>query len=226
MRKSILFIIPICMISGSAVADDFSTGYYGSAKYLLTEQRASEQDTSGRPGVGQFVSAKNKEHLNGGSLAAGYQFGNGWRTEGEYVFRQKAEYTSGSTAFPSSFNHLQTKTERLMLNAYRDFALGYNISLYGTAGLGVSKIKAGGWQGVPTREYASSTQNNLTYSLGAGITYTPVEQVSIDLGYRYVDMGKIESGYNNFANVRTLKDEKMNAHLVSSEFTFGVRYLF
>lgn len=222
----VICLVPLVFTVGHALADDFPTGYYGSAKYLQSERRAKEMDTSSRPGVGQFVSGKEKVHLAGASLAAGYQFANGWRTEGEYRFRQKTEYTSGSTLFPSSLNHMKVETEGLMFNAYRDYALGRGFSLYGTAGLGVSKIKAGGWQGVTLREYASSTQNNLTYALGAGVSYAPLEQFSIDLGYRYVDWGKIESGYNNFANARGLKDEQMKAHLVSNEFTLGVRYLF
>ena len=81
-------------------------------------------------------------------------------------------------------------------------------------------------QGNTSREYASSTQTNLTYAIGGGVSYAPVERVNFDLGYRYVDMGKIESGYNDFANARGLKDEQMKARLVSNEFTLGVRYLF
>ncbi len=205
---SVLFLMPLAFTAGHALADaHLPAGYYGSAKYLQSTQRASELNTSSRPGVGQFVSGNEKEHLDGAALAAGYQFGNGWRTEAEYRFRQKTEYTSGSTLFPSSFNHLQTETESLMLNVYRDYALGYGFSLYGTAGLGVSKIRAGGW-------------------LGAGISYTVLEPLTLDLGYRYVDLGKIESGYNNFTNVRGLKDEQMKARLVSNEFTLGARYLF
>lgn len=92
--------------------------------------------------------------------------------------------------------------------------------------MGVSKIKAKGWQGNSSRDYASTTQNNLTYALGAGVSYTPLERLYVDLGYRYIDMGKIESGYNNFTNARGLKDEQMKAHIVSNEFTLGMRYVF
>ncbi|MBI3311329.1 MAG: outer membrane beta-barrel protein, partial [Serratia liquefaciens] len=156
--KPVVLALPLLLTIGNVMADETLAGYYGSAKYLQIEQRAKEMDTSSRPGVGQFVSGKEKEHLGGAALAAGYQFGNGWRTEGEYTFKQKTEYTSGSSIFPSSFNHLQTDVQRLMLNVYRDYALGYDISVYATAGLGISKIKAGGWQGTTAREYASSTQ--------------------------------------------------------------------
>lgn len=224
--KAIVVALPVAMIPATVLAANTEEGYYGSAKYLQIEQRAKEMDTSSRPGVGQFVGGKQKEHLGGAAIAAGYQFGNGWRTEGEYTFKQKTEYTNGSSAFPNGFDHLQTETERLMLNVYRDYELGYGVSLYGTAGLGVSRIKAGGWQGNPGREYGSTTQNNLTYALGAGVSYTPVERLYVDLGYRYIDMCKIESGYNNYANMRGLKDEQMKAHIVSNEFTLGMRYVF
>ncbi|VTR52417.1 Opacity protein and related surface antigens [Serratia fonticola] len=103
-----------------------------------------------------------------------------------------------------------------MLNAYRDYALGYDFSVYGTVGLGIAKVKSDGWQGNTSRQYAASTQNNLAYSIGAGISYAAMERLNLDLGYRYVDMGKIESGYNNFTNARGLKDEQMKARLVSS----------
>lgn len=224
--KAFIFGLPMVMAAGTAAASDTSEGYYASAKYLQSQQRAKEMDTSARPGVGQFVTGNEKASNAAAALAAGYQWGNGWRTEGEYTFGQKSEFTSGSSTFATSYNHLQTDVQRLMLNVYRDYQIGYNVALYGTAGVGVSKIKAGGWQGNISRQYASTTQNNLTFSIGAGISYTPIEQISLDLGYRYVDMGKIESGYNTFANARGLKDEQMKARLVENQFVLGARYLF
>lgn len=225
-NKTGLLALAFIPAAANAAAGTDDEGYYASAKYVYSEQHASDQNTSSRPGVGQFVDGKDKDRLGGASLAMGYQYGNGWRTEGEYTFRQKTEFTSGSTAFPTSYNHLKLKSERLMLNIYRDFDLGYHLSLYGTGGLGIAKVKAGGWQGNMSREYATSTQNNLAWSLGAGVTYSPIDRLSIDIGYRYVDMGKVESGYNEFSNARGLKDEQMKARLSSNEFTLGARYLF
>lgn len=221
-----LMMFPLMLSAGQALAANSDEGYYGSAKFLNSEQRASNQDSSSRPSVGQFVERKEKDRQNGAAVAMGYQYGNGWRTEGEYTFRQKAEFTSGSTAFATSDNHLKLKTEQLMLNVYRDYDIGYGVSLFGTAGLGVAKVNAGGWQGNTSRQYADSSQNNLAWSLGAGVSYSPVPRLSLDLGYRYLDMGKVESGFNNFGNVRGLKDEQMKARLASSEVTLGARYLF
>ncbi|QCT19628.1 porin family protein [Jejubacter calystegiae] len=203
-----------------------SEGYYGAARLFHADQSAREMDSSSRPGVGQFVSGHERERFYNGAFAVGYQFGNGWRTEGEYVLRKESEYTSGSTAFPDSFNHMKTDVSRLMLNVYRDYQLGYGFALYGTAGIGIARVKVDGWQGNPSRDYADSTQDNFAWSLGAGVSYSPIERLTLDLGYRYIDMGKVESGYNRFTNARGLKDEQMKARLVSSEVVLGARYLF
>ncbi|MFA3762099.1 outer membrane protein [Yersinia sp. 2466 StPb PI] len=224
--KPLVLAISLATISGQAFADNYLQGYYGSLKLLHVEQSAKNMDTSSRPGVGSFVRGNERESFFNGAAAAGYQFGNGWRTEGEYVFKKKSEYTSGSTTFANSFNHHKVDVQRLMLNAYRDYALGYDFSIYGTLGLGIAKVESDGWQGNTSRQYGSNTQTNLAYSLGAGISYAPIKRLNLDLGYRYVDMGNVESGYNNFNNVRGLKDEQMKARLVSSEVVLGARYLF
>jgi len=226
MKLKKFFYLPVFFITAAANATDNTEGYYGSAKYLQTQQRANQMDTSARPGVGQFISGNEKAHNATASLALGYQWGNGWRTEAEYTLAQGSEFTSGSSLFASSYNHLQTKVQRLMLNAYRDIELGNDFSLYGTAGIGLSKVRAGGWQDVGNRLYADNTQINPTWSIGTGISYTPLDRLTFDVGYRYVDMGKVESGYNNFVNARLLKDEQMKAHLVENQFSFGIRYLF
>lgn len=219
------------LASAPAMAQDSSNaaqkeGYYASLKLLRGELEAKNMATSARPGIGAFVAGDNQERFTNGSIAGGYQFGNGWRVEGEYTASKDAEFTSGSTRFPTSFNHHKVDAQRIMLNGYRDFALGNNFSLYATLGLGVARVESDGWQGVNTRQYARNTDSNLTYSAGVGAGYAINESWSLDLGYRYVDMGKIESGFNNFDNARGLQDEQMRARLVSSEFLFGVRYTF
>ncbi|AJJ11945.1 ompA-like transmembrane domain protein [Yersinia rohdei] len=226
MIKNFLLVASLAAISANAFADNTLSGYYGSLKLLHARQSAENMNTSSRPGVGEFVSGEEKHNFYNGSLAAGYQFGNGWRTEGEYVFKKKSEYTSGSSIFATSYNHHKVDVQRLMLNVYRDYALGYDISIYGTLGLGLAKVESSGWQGNTSRQYTENTQTNLAYSVGAGVSYAVMNNLSIDLGYRYVDMGNVESGYNNFTNARRLQDEQMKAHLISSEFTLGARYLF
>lgn len=128
--------------AGNALASTNDEGYYGAARLSKVWQKADNMDTSSRPGIGQFVSGDDKDDFYNGSLAAGYQFGNGWRTEAEYTFNKKAEYTSGSTTFPTSLNHHKTESQRLMLNAYRDYEIYQGVSIYGTVGVGIAKVKS------------------------------------------------------------------------------------
>lgn len=228
MKKLTLSLMALALagLSTSAMASVSDEGYYGAARLSKVWQKADSMDTSSRPGIGQFVAGDDKDHFYNGSVAAGYQYGNGWRTEAEYTFKKKSEYTSGSTAFPASLNHHKTDSQRLMLNAYRDYEIYQGISLYGTVGLGIAKVQSSGWQGNTTRQYSSNTDTNLAYSVGAGVSYEPIDKLNFDLGYRYIDLGKVESGMNTFDNARGYQDEQMKAHLKSQELVLGVRYLF
>ena len=218
-------IVPLLILAaaGSAFADD---SYYGALRINSARYQAHDMDSSARPGLGQFVPGDESNTATGGSLALGYQLPSNWRVEAEYTLPKNNEFTSGSTRFPTSFNHHQIRSQRLMVNAYKDFPLNARFSLYGMAGLGLARLESSGWQGNPGRQYISDTQSNLAYSVGFGVSYSPVQKLSIDLGWRYVDMGKAKSGANNFANVRGLQDEQMRAKLTASEISLGLRYSF
>lgn len=201
-------------------------GYYVVARVIDATHKAGNMDGSARPGIGAFVAGHERNEFATGALGTGYAFDNGWRTEGEYSLRRKDTFTSGSTRFPTSFNNHQVRSERIMFNVYRDVAIDRQWSVYGGAGIGLARLKSSGWQGNPGRQYISASQNSVAFSLGAGISYSPIEKLTLDLGYRYVDMGKAESGWNGFANARGLQDEKMSLNLSSREIVLGARYAF
>lgn len=212
------------MNSSAALADDGN--YYVAGRVVFAEHKAREMAASARPGIGAFVPGQEQNKFTTGSLAAGYQYSNGWRVEGEYTLPKNDTFTSGSTTFATSSNVHYVEAQRLMANAYRDFAINDVVSLYASAGLGITRLKSDGWQGNVTRQYNVGRQDNLSWSLGAGVAYSPIEALTLDLGYRYVDMGRTESGWNGFANARGLQDEKMSANLSSSEIHLGARYGF
>lgn len=218
-------IAPLLILAaaGGACADD---SYYGALRINSARYKAHDMDSSARPGLGRFVPGDDSHTATGASLALGYRLPSNWRVEAEYTLPRNNEFTSGSTNFPTSFNHHKIRSQRLMVNAYKDFPLNARFSLYGTAGLGLAHLQSSGWQGNPGRQYFGDSQNNLAYAVGFGVTYSPARKVSIDLGWRYVDMGKTQSGANNFANVRRLQDEQMRAKLTSSEISVGLRYSF
>jgi opacity protein-like surface antigen len=225
--------VPVLLLATSAIHTSLAVaasaedeGYYGVARVISAERKARNMDSSARPGIGAFVSGDDSQKDVTGSVGVGYKFGNGWRVEGEVSLPQKDTFTSGSTTFPTSLNNHHIDSQRVMLNAYRDFRVADKVSIYGSAGLGLARLESKGWQGNESRQYGSATQTNLAWSLGAGVVYDVTERLSVDLGYRYIDMGDTESGWNNFPNARGLQDEKMKANLVSSEFVLGARWAF
>ena len=214
----------ICVPAVALASDD--AGYYASIRVIDAHHQARNMDASARPGIGQFVAGDQRQHFATGSAAFGYAHGNGWRTEGEYVVRRTDTYTSGSSAFATSFNNHDVRSQRLMLNAYRDIAINDAWSVYGMAGAGLSHLQSGGWQGNPNRQYGKSTRTQLAWSAGVGISVAAGTNTTVDLGYRYTDLGTTESGWNRFASARGLQDEKMQLDLASREVTLGVRYAF
>lgn len=229
VRAAFIPALSIALLTASVpvlAGSNDSEGYYASVRLVNSQQQAGNLDQSLRPRIGSFVPGRESAHGFTGAVAAGYQFGNGWRVEGEYTSALHAEFTSGSSRFPSSVNHDQVNAKRVMLNGYRDFYLGSGFSLYGGLGLGVAKTQSGGWQAVRSRQFGSGAQNNLAYSIGAGVSYAPAERWNIDLGYRYVDMGQTQSGFNRFTNAAGLQDEQLKADLTANEVYLGARFRF
>ena len=116
-------LIPVLILAaaGSAFADGGS--YYGALRINSARYKAHDMDSSARPGLGRFVPGDESNTATGGSLALGYQLPSNWRVEAEYTLPRNNEFTSGSTNFPTSFNHHKIRSQRLMVNAYKDFPL-------------------------------------------------------------------------------------------------------
>lgn len=224
-RMLTLSALLACALPQLAQAET-SEGHYAAVRVIDAHHQARNMDASARPGIGQFLAGDERQHFATGSLAFGHAYGNGWRTEGEYVARRSDTYTSGSSIFATSFNNHEVRSQRLMLNAYRDFAINDAWSVYGMAGAGLSHITSAGWQGNEGRQYAKATRTGLAWSLGAGVSLAAGNNITVDLGYRYADLGRTESGWNTFGNARGLQDEKMSLDLVSREVTLGLRYGF
>lgn len=204
----------------AALASD--AGYYGAARLIGAFDNVNNMELTSPRVSGMIRGPKSGDHVTG-SVALGHQFGNGWRVEGEYVFRRGNEFDSYWAPFNANANRFNVASQRLMLNGYRDFDLGHGFSVYGTLGLGVAIVTADGWQGNASRRFASRTQTNLAYSGGVGVSYAIDKRFTLDIGYRYVDMGNVESGFNTFENRIGARDEQLKARLASNEVFVGVR---
>lgn len=152
---------------------------------------------------------KTKLMLSG---AIGYRH-NYWRTEFEYVWRDKNDWHK--SVGTSGHHDLGFKSYSYMWNNYIDFAPYYWISPYAGFGLGFTKMK---FTSVTVTDIGETYDNNswfnntptrFTWSVGGGLTVKVTNRFNVDAGYRYYDMGSIH---------------KMGVH--AHEIYGGVRYVF
>lgn len=116
----------------------------------------------------------------------------------------------------------EIRSHQLMLNNYYDFKNTSKFTPYLSAGVGVTHLK----NKVSFYDVSETkSDNNFTWSVGAGVAYKVTPNVSLDLGYRYVDAGDFEFS-------KTMSDGfwtqtfKSTADLSAHDYTVGIRYNF
>lgn len=209
MKIRTILVSTLLLGAFSSAQADITTGFYAGANLISAQQKANDMDGSIHTQGGQFTEHKDRKRFVSGSVAGGYQFDDIFRVELEYVVPKSNEFTS---SFGADFNAHKIKSQRLMMNAYASYPVSNEFAVYGSAGLGYARLKS------TAVNYDSGSNNNLAWSLGAGISYKPVNNTYIDLGFRHVDLGKARTGSQANGN-------QLRAKLVSNEITLGVRYM-
>ncbi|UNM95450.1 porin family protein [Ignatzschineria rhizosphaerae] len=199
----------------SSAQAEITKGFYAGVNLIGAKQKAKDMDDSIHAAGGQFEKHKDNKSFVTGSIAGGYKFDDIFRVELEYVIPKKNEFTS---SFGTDFNTHKIKSQRLMVNAYASYPINDDFSVYGSAGLGYARLTSKGAHNNGLSHYRSATDNNFAWSLGAGVSYKPVDNTYIDLGFRHVDMGKAKTGVKN-------NGDQLRAKLSSNEVTLGVRYM-
>ncbi|MDX1499443.1 MAG: outer membrane beta-barrel protein [Woeseiaceae bacterium] len=139
-----------------------------------------------------------KEDLVGG-IAASFSVARGdWRAELEYAWRARTDangYVYGETRTLGIRNNLQNQTITGNLRRYWQPRRG--VTPYLTAGYGLVRhesvaeyLDVGGQKSLDT---GTRVEANTTWNAGAGIEFTTDSGWIIDLGYRYVHLGRARS---------------------------------
>ncbi len=152
---------------------------------------------------------KSKKSNTGAGIAFGYKYDNNVRTEVSLshakLFSMKNEGESYS---------MNARATTLLVSAYYDFAgvINPSITPYVGAGVGLSTIRTKFSQ----KEVSESNRTNaFSYQVGTGVDVKLSNNISLDVGYRYINYGN-----------RKMKDSdekvKFNAHNVVA----GLKYSF
>jgi opacity protein-like surface antigen len=171
-------------------------------------------------------------------LGIGYKFNEWLRADVTGEYRGKANFHgSDHVTFNGGQgvdNYSASKSERVILaNAYLDLGTWWCLTPYVGAGIGAANIKISGFRddgfnnfGISTAYAEDESKWNFAWALHAGVSYKVTQSMSIDLGYRYIDMGSGTTGAtrafdNSFVNGGPFT---LN-HITSHDFKLGVRWM-
>ena len=152
------------------------------------------------------------------------------RVEGEYVYRGKAEFSKGPASVAwvdgsvrTASHSFEVTAHSLMVNAFYDFNTASSFTPYVGAGLGGAYLntdyKTSIINGGAASIGVSKSSWNLAWNVGGGVAYHLNENAALDFGYRYVDLGKAETGSINALSMSGSSELDYTAH----EFSIGLR---
>lgn len=145
------------------------------------------------------------------AAGVGYRFNNWFRVDATGEYRSKSEFNGADiyTAFGAdglgtgTNKYLAKKSEWLALaNAYVDLGSWHGLSPFIGAGVGAANVKISsfsdfgvGLDGFPAFAYADDEdQWNFAWALYAGLGMDVTDNFTVELAYRYLDMGDGQSG--------------------------------
>lgn len=117
------------------------------------------------------------------------------------------------------------KNWAVMANLYYDIATGTAFTPYVGAGLGVAFNKVDDVTysfGAGRIHENGKSKTNFAWSLQAGAAYAVTQNVKVDLGYRYIDLGGFETGGSSTVGAVAKSEGDVRAH----EVKIALRYAF
>jgi opacity protein-like surface antigen len=217
-------------------------GWYLRGYIGMSNQQVGKLDNAlfATGGTVQFLDSGSFDSAPIYGIGAGYQFNQWFRADLTGEYRGKASFSAldrydfnNDGVWDGTNQYTATKHEWLLLaNAYVDLGTWWGITPYVGAGIGASNNTISGFQDINTANagvaYADSASKwNFAWALHAGAGWAVTQNVTVDLGYRYVDLGDARTGdiiaytgANNFNNPMIFDS------LTSHDVHLGVRYAF
>ncbi len=234
MKKNILAVslaaFGVSLGLGAASAQEIS-GLYFTPKILYSYQQGDM--AGGRWNFPGGLSASDRlggEDTDSGfgiGLSAGYNVGYlndiPIRVEAEYVYRGKAEFGAGPKSFGAANTagqDFEVTAHSLLGNIFFDIPTSTAMTPYFGGGLGLAYLNTD-YSAYATGGSVSNSSSDLNFAwnVGGGVAWSINDSMALDLGYRYVDLGKADSGVVNINNFSGNSSVDYTAH----ELSLGLR---
>jgi opacity protein-like surface antigen len=169
-----------------------------------------------------FTQPATLNNIDGSSVVGGgvgYRFASGLR--GDVTLAYRGFYSLNDKTFEANY-HASITSTTLMLNGYYDFTAG-SVKPYVGAGVGVARNETDrltqDFRLGFVNTFSGATKDNGAFALMAGVGI-PYSGWTLDVGYRYIDLGKFETAPIAAFGVSSGHSGKLSAH----EFTLGARF--
>lgn len=178
-------------------------------------------------------------------LGAGYQFNNWFRADVTGEYRTSSHYWGLESYTPAGLfpspncpvvcydrYSADISSAVFLANGYVDLGTWWGVTPFVGAGVGYtynmfngltdSGLETGGYGTAPDRGFGS-----LAWALMAGVSYALTPNLRLEFGYRYIDLGKLESyPINCVGGCGGNGAESESFHLTSNDVRLGLRYIF
>ncbi len=173
-------------------------------------------------------------------LGPGYRFNNWFRVDGTAEYRASAHFhgqqveSQGGVTLPDDYT--ASKSEWLFLaNAYVDLGTWWCVTPFVGAGIGASRISIANFMDtgatqagatiLSTTYFDNHAQWNFAWAAYAGLSYQVTPGFSVDLTYRYVNLGNAQTGTPHaFDGTPIPQSPFVLKDITSNDFMFGMRW--
>ncbi len=168
-------------------------------------------------------------YIVGGGI--GYRFGPNFRTDFTIGYRggyeiSASENLGGTTVAASS----DITSWAALASAYYDFANSSRFTPYIGAGIGVARNSMDDANitvnGVSVGRWSGDDKTSLAWHLSVGTAIRVAQGISLDIGYRYMDLGTMEMGNTATVLGTPVSGVRSEDDLRAHEIQFGLRFDF
>jgi opacity protein-like surface antigen len=234
-------IMPAPMNYGPPPVQDFG-GWYLRGDVGVTTSSAKLHDNLYDTLPGGSTITQNGEGFTGGTswgLGVGYQFNNWFRADITGEYRTRVAF-SGSDFF--TFPGGSTLSDNYqggykswvgLVNAYADLGTWWCLTPFVGVGIGAAHIQTTGIQdsGLTSAQISSSyfangaSTTNFAWAAHAGVAYKVTNNFTVELAYRYLDMGTAVHGFgSSFDGSNAGQSSFQYRDLISQDVRVGLRW--
>ncbi len=163
----------------------------------------------------------------------GYQFNHWFRADITGEYRTEATYRAGLSGanILSGWTGFDTynggvSTALFMANGYFDLGTWHCITPFVGGGVGIAAHKFAGLTDSGGGVATDATPTNFAWAVMAGLARNVTPNLKIELGYRYLDMGNINSNPIQCLQPQGCWQERHSFDLASQDVRLGLRYAF